>query len=106
MQLLTAPALGSVHVIAHLAGQSCGHLDGLGSVLVVTHACIYDIVGLHNVYVFLQVVGTEVFDIWVLQTACSIFEMCIYATKCIFKCRRMKYCYELRCRLNYKGYLK
>lgn len=66
--------LGSVCVIAHFAGQSCGHLDGLSSVLSVTHACIYDIVGLHNVHVFMQVVGTEVFNIWVLQTACLIFK--------------------------------
>lgn len=74
MQLCTIHALGSVHVIAHLAGQSCGHLDGLSSVLLVTHACIYDLVGLHNVLVFMQVVGTEVFDTWVLQTVCLIFK--------------------------------
>lgn len=84
MQLCTIEALGSVHVIAHIAGQSCGHLDSLSSGFLVTHACIYDIVGLHNVRVFMQVIGTEVFDIRVLQTACLIFKYVIMQQNVFF----------------------
>lgn len=36
---------------------------------------MHDIVGLHNAHVFMQVVGNEFSDIWLLQTACF---------KCIF----------------------
>lgn len=49
------------------AGCSHGHLDGLKPGLVVTCACVYGIVGLHNVYVFIQVVGTEVTESIELQ---------------------------------------
>lgn len=41
-------------------GRAVDILDGVSSVFLVTHACIYDIVVLHNV--FMQLVGTEVCD--------------------------------------------
>lgn len=39
-------------------GRAVDILDGVSSVFLVTHACICDIVVLHNV--FMQLVGTEV----------------------------------------------
>lgn len=47
---------------------------GFSSVSLIIRACVYGTVGLHNVILSMPVVGTEICDIWVLQTACSIFK--------------------------------
>lgn len=55
-------------------GRAVDTLDGVSSVVLVIHACIYDTVVLHNVTCVIQLAGTQVCDIWVSQTACFIFK--------------------------------
>lgn len=95
--LFVAPSWGS-GIVGVTHGHCCLHLDaaghsacawvysrgctfsweeltaGFSSVLLTARACVYGTVGLHNVILSMLVVGTEIRDVWVLQTACLIFK--------------------------------